>query len=241
MADNFSIRKNLALAYRIMAHLGMADHTYTHLSSRAAEGDAFFILPFGLRYDEVTAQNLMKVRFDGTVLEGSEHQYNRTGYVIHGAVYGARKDLNHIFHTHTAHSVAVSAMKQGLMPLSQWALHLYDGLAYHGYDSLALEEDQGGALAKDLGAKFAMLLRNHGAVTCGRTLHEALFYAYHLEKACVAQCLALASGAELVMPPREICEKSAKDLLGFEKDLGKRDWDAWVRLMEETQNLAKAA
>ena len=126
------------------------------------------------------------------------------------------------------------------MPISQWALHLYEGVAYHAYDSLALNENQGDRLIRDLGNKFAMLMRNHGALTCGRTIHEALFYAYHLEKACQAQCLALASGAKLVLPPKEVCEKSVHDLLTFEKDLGKRDWDAWVRLIKPSA-LFKAA
>lgn len=232
--DNASIRENLALAYNIAGHLGLDDHTYTHLSSRSAEGDAFFIHPFGLRYDEITPAKLMKVDFSGRVLEGKESQYNRTGYVIHGAIYQARSDLNHIFHTHTVHGVAVSAMKQGLMPISQWALHLYDSVAYHGYDSLALEENQGDRIVRDLGGKFAMLLRNHGAITCGRTIHEALFYTYHLEKACVAQCLALASGAELVLPDAQTCKRAAHDLLSFEEDLGRRDWDAWARLLKSS-------
>jgi ribulose-5-phosphate 4-epimerase/fuculose-1-phosphate aldolase len=241
MDDNRAIRKNLAQAYRICAHLGLDDHTYTHLSSRSAEGDSFFIFPFGLRYDEVTADNLMKVTFDGDVLEGNEHQYNKTGYVIHGAIYSARADLNHVLHTHTPHGVAVSAMKQGLMPISQWALHLYDGVAYHGYDSLALDDAQGEQLVRDLGQKNAMLMCNHGALTCGRTIHEALFYSYHLEKACIAQCLALASGAELVLPSVETCKKTVHDLLTFEQDLGKRDWDAWVRLLNPGAISAKQA
>ncbi len=238
--DNTRIRKDLALAYNIMAHLGLDDHTYTHLSSRAAEGDAFYIYPFGLRYDEVTPDCLMKVKFDGTVLEGNEYQYNKTGYVIHGAIYQARTDLNHIFHTHTLHGVAVSSMKQGLMPISQWALHLYNRVAYHAYDSLALNTNQGTQILHDLGDKCVMLMRNHGALTSGRTIHEALFYAYHLEKACHAQCLALASGSELILPPQEVCEKAVQDLLTFEKDLGKRDWDAWVRLVKPAA-LFKAA
>ena len=87
ITDNILVRKNLALAYNIMAHLGLDDHTYTHLSSRSTEGDSFYIYPFGLRYEEVTPDCLMKVRFDGTVLEGEEYQYNKTGYVIHGALY----------------------------------------------------------------------------------------------------------------------------------------------------------
>lgn len=234
MADaNAAIRHNLVLAYHILGHLGLDDHTYTHLSSRSAEGDAFFIYPFGLRFEEVTPDSLMKVAADGTVIEGQEHQYNKTGYTIHGSIYQARADINHIFHTHTIHTVAVSAMKQGLLPISQWALHFYDRVAYHGYNSLALNEHQGDDLIRDLDDKYTMLMCNHGALMCGRTIHEALFYTYHLEKACQAQCVALATRQELVIPSPEICKQSVHDLLTFENDLGIRDWNAWVRLIEK--------
>jgi ribulose-5-phosphate 4-epimerase/fuculose-1-phosphate aldolase len=232
---NEPIRNDLALAYQIMAELQLDDHTYTHLSSRA-EGneDAFFIYPFGYRFEEVTPECLLKVSFDGIVLEGSEHQYNKTGYTIHGGIYRERPDINHVFHTHTPENVAVSSMKRGLLPISQWALHFYDRMSYTDYNSLALNEEHGCDIVKSLGDNYAMLMRNHGAITCGRTIQEAMFYTYHLEKACKAQCLALSSREDLILPSKEICEKSAKDLLGFEADLGLRDWNAWKRKLKGT-------
>ena len=80
-----------------------------------------------------------------------------------------------------------------------------------------------------------MLMRNHGALTCGKTLKESLFYLYHLEQACKTQCLALSMQQPLVFPAHEVCEKAVEDLLGFEKDLGARDWAAWVRKLERTE------
>lgn len=234
-AANAAIKHNLVLAYHIIAHLGLDDHTYTHLSSRSAEEDAFFIYPFGLRFEEVTTDNLMKVKFDGSVVEGQEHQYNKTGYMIHGATYQARPDINHIFHTHTPHTAAVSAMKNGLLPISQWALHFYNRVAYHGYNSLALDHDHGNDMVHDLGDKYVMLMCNHGALMCGRTIQEAMFYTYHLEQACKTQCIALAANQELIMPSAAVCEQSVKDLLTFEQDLGQRDWQAWIRLIERKQ------
>ena len=77
-----------------------------------------------------------------------------------------------------------------------------------------------------------MLLRNHGMITCGKTIMEAMFYAYHLEMACKTQCLALQTGQELIYPSEAICAKSVDDLLGFEKNLGERDWHAWVRMID---------
>jgi ribulose-5-phosphate 4-epimerase/fuculose-1-phosphate aldolase len=170
------------------------------------------------------------VSFDGEIIEGEEFQYNKTGYVIHGNIYKERADLEAIFHLHTVASVAVSCMKNGLMPLSQWALHFYDQINYHEYNSLALDNNSHGVnLVDDLADKKIMLLRNHGMITCGTTIHEAMFYCYHLELACKTQIAALSSGVELIIPDKKICQQANYDLLNFEKDLGLRDWQAWVR------------
>ena len=118
------------------------------------------------------------------------------------------------------------------MPISQWALHFYERVSYNQYNSLAVHSDQGKAIAHDMGTQnYTMLLRNHGSITSGRTVQEAMFYTYHLQKACQTQCLALAMHQELVVPPHDVCQKAAHDLLTFEKDLGSRDWQAWLRCL----------
>lgn len=223
------IKNNLAMAYRILSYLGMDDHTYTHLSAREEGADYFYIYPFGLLFEEVTPHNLLKVSLDGQILEGSGASYNKTGYVIHSSVYKARPDINAIFHIHTPAGVAVSAMEAGLMSISQWALHFYGKVSYHSYDSLALDDSNNKCLIQDLGENFTMMMRNHGTLTCGKTIHEALFYTYHLEKACQTQVMALQTGQGLIIPPEEICKATVADLLNFEKDLGARDWAAWIR------------
>ena len=104
-----------------------------------------------------------------------------------------------IFHLHTIASVAVSVMKDGLLPISQWALHFYDQLAYHEYNSLALEKSKHGQdLIDDLGDKNVIFLRNHGFIACGKTIYEAMFYCYHLELACRSQIAALSCSQELI-------------------------------------------
>lgn len=225
-------KQELVQAYQILADLHLDDHTYTHLSIRSALDDSFYIYPFGLRFEEVTTESLMRVSMEGDILEGKEYQYNRTGYIIHGHIYRARPDLHAVFHLHTPEMVAVSSVKQGLMPLSQWALHFYDQVAYHAYDSLALDNEQGERLIRDLGQNYTMFLRNHGSIMCGRTIQEALFYTYHLQKACQTQILTLSMNLPLVIPSEEICRKAVKDLLSFEENLGERDWKAWVRRMQ---------
>lgn len=232
MSNDLQIKEKLAYAYRILGHLELDDHTYTHLSARSLENpDCYYIYPFGLRFSEVKADKLIKVTLQGAVIEGQEYQYNRTGYVIHGSIYRARSDINSVIHIHTPEIVAVSACKQGLLPISQWALHFYNQVAYHDYDSLALESEQGAKLVQDFADKYTMLLRSHGSITCGRTIEEALFYTYHLQQACRTQCLALAMNQELVFPAPATCEKAVHDLLSFENNLGERDWQAWIRVV----------
>ena len=227
-----SRKTDLADAYRILAHLGLDDHTYTHLSIRAEDPNHFHIYPFGQRFEEATAESLLTVSQSGEVMEGEERHMNRTGYVIHGSIYQARPDIQAIIHIHTPAIVAVSSLKKGLMPLSQWALHFYGKVAYHSYDSLALDQEtQGSRLVQDLGDKDILLLRHHGSITCGRTIKEALFFTYHLEKACQTQCLTLAMNEETIPISPATCERAVHDLLSFEKDLGARDWAAWVRLI----------
>lgn len=225
-------KENLAAAYQILAILGLDDHTYTHLSARPQGADYYYIYSFGLRFEEVTSNNLLKISLAGQVLEGSEYSYNKTGYVTHGNIYKAKPDINAVFHLHTPATLAVSAMRDGLLPISQWALHFYERVSYHQYDSLVQEDSQSDQMLDDLGENYVMFMRNHGILTCGKTIHEAMFYTYHLEQACKTQCLALSSNQELILPSPEICKKSVQDLLNFEKDLGKRDWLAWLNLLK---------
>lgn len=234
--DNKEIRQKLAAAYRIFAEKGMDDLTYTHLSARSAEGGSFFIQPFGLQFSEVRASDLLEVSFDGSVISGNEIQYNKTGYVIHGSIYSAREDINGIFHLHTHAGVAVSSMKGGLLPISQFALHFYNRISYHKYDSLALNTEQGNTLINDLGKNYVAFLENHGTLVSGRTLEEAMFYSHHLEQACKVQVMLSGALDKLIIPDAKTCEKAKSDLLGFEKNLGARDWAALIRHINSIDN-----
>jgi ribulose-5-phosphate 4-epimerase/fuculose-1-phosphate aldolase len=235
MGIDKKIKEDLARAYRFLARLDMDDLTYTHLSARSPGSSYYFMYPLGFLFSEVTDASLLKISLEAEVLEGTEVQYNKTGYVLHSSIYQSRPDINAIFHLHTPAGVAVACMECGLLPISQFSFHFYNRLSYHNYHSLALDENKHGKqLANDLGQNKAMILRNHGTLTCGGTIHEAFFYSYYLEQACKVQCLALNSQQPLVYPSSEICEQAARDMQAFESDLGYRDWQALCRRFEET-------
>ncbi len=232
-----AVRQNLAAAYRLFAHFGMDDLTYTHLSARVPGEEAFFIYPFGMLFEEVRASDLLKVSLEGEILEGEEYQYNRTGFVIHGSIYQAKPDINAIYHLHTQAGVAVSALKDGLLPLSQFAYHFQDNVGYYDYDSLALDYDQhGDPILSALGNNSALFLRNHGTLTVGHTIQEAFFYMYYLEQACQTQIKILSMNSEVEIPSEETCKQARKDMRDFEPDLGTRDWQALLRLLERQES-----
>ncbi len=232
--DPYAVKDSLAKCYVILSRLGMDDRTYTHLSARVPGEDAYYIYPLGMLFAEVTPDNLIKVDFDGHIIEGNEQVFNATGYVIHSSIYKSRPDVNAIFHLHTKAGVAVSCQSEGLLPLSQFAFHFYNRMAYHTYDALCLDvERQGEGLTRDLGAtNKAMILRNHGTMTCGSTPHEALFYALFLEEACQVQIQALSAGRDYVMiPPHDVAETAYQNMTAFEQgDIGRRDYEALCRV-----------
>lgn len=230
-------RSELATAYKICDKLGLSDLTYTHLSARASN-QSFYIYPFGLLFDEVTSSNLLEVSTQGTILQGEEYQYNKTGYIIHGSIYEKKENVNAIFHLHTPSIVAVSCFKEGLLNLSQWALHFTGKIAYHDYDSLALNKHQHGSkILQDLGNFPILMMRHHGVLITGKTIQECLFFAYHLEKACQTQCLmGIHSQLTVCRISDEIALRSNKDLLSFESDLGRRDFLALERFVNRANN-----
>jgi ribulose-5-phosphate 4-epimerase/fuculose-1-phosphate aldolase len=177
-------RLELAACYRLVARHGMTDQTATHISARVAdEPDAMLLNPWGLFFDEITASSLVKVKLDGSDLEAAK-SINKAGFTVHSAVLGARDDVVCALHTHTRAGMAVSAMADGLLPLSQHALRFYNRLAYHDYEGIATDLDERQRLVADLGGHYAMILRNHGLLGCGRSVAEAFSVVFYLEKSC---------------------------------------------------------
>lgn len=192
-------RVELAAAYRLVAHFGWDDLIFTHISARVpGEGHHFLINPYGFLFDEITASSLVKINIDGEIISETEHFINPAGFTIHSAVHAAREDAVCVMHTHSLYGTAVSAQKDGLLPLSQQSLFPLSGLSYHDYEGIALNEEEKPRLTADLGANNFMILRNHGLLTVGKTVADAFLHMYVLESACRVQILAQSGGNQLV-------------------------------------------
>lgn len=232
-----SYRRDLAAAYRLVAHFGLDDSIFTHISSKAGpDAETFLINAYGLRFTEVTAENLVEVDLDGNIVNDPFGAgINAAGFLIHSAVHAARPDVACVMHTHTVAGIAVASQVDGLLPLNQWSLQFHDRLAYHDYEGIALLEGEKARLVADLGTRMAMVLRNHGLLTCGRTIAQAFKLMYNLDRACRAQIAIQSSGAPIARVPEAICKLTAEQYEMWEKDLysGDSEWDAYLRLVEE--------
>ena len=236
-----AMRIDLASAYRLIHRLGLDDSIYTHISARLpGGGDRFLINPYGMRFEEVTPDNLVTVDVDGRIIDDPLGLgINPAGFTIHSAVHAARHDAICVLHTHTVAGVAVSCQADGLLPLNQWSMQFAGRIAYHDYEGIALDLDERQRLVADLGERFVMVLRNHGLLTCGRSVGEAFKLMHNMERSCRAQLAILAAGAAVVRPSAAIAAKTAGQYAaGYDRveveGAPDNEWAAFKRMLART-------
>jgi ribulose-5-phosphate 4-epimerase/fuculose-1-phosphate aldolase len=226
-------RVQLAACYRLVARYRMTDLIYTHISARVpGVKDQFLLNPYGLMFEEVTASSLVKIDLEGRQLEDNGHGVNAAGFTIHSAIHAARHDVACVLHTHTRSGFAVSCQKQGLLPLNQMSLQFHNRLGYHDYEGIALDHDERPRLVASLGRHYAMILRNHGLLTAGRTIPEAFSLMFYLDRACEIQVAALSGGSELIYPSPEVQEKTAHQHEMDNEPIGDMEWAAHIRMLD---------
>lgn len=196
--EEWQTRVDLAAAYRLVALFKWDDLVFTHISARVPGRDnEFLINPYGLMFEEITASSLVRVDTAGNKLDDTPFPVNPAGFTIHSAVHAARHDAQCVLHTHTLNGIAVSAQKDGVLPISQQSIFVLSSLGYHDYEGVALRDDEKPRLVADLGEKSFLMLRNHGLLTVGATIADAFLNMYLFETVCTIQVRALAGRREL--------------------------------------------
>jgi ribulose-5-phosphate 4-epimerase/fuculose-1-phosphate aldolase len=204
-SEEWQLRVDLAACYRAVAMYGWDDLVFTHISARVPGPEHHFLInPYGMMFEEVTASSLVKVDLQGNKVMPSDYDINPAGFVIHSAVHEAREDAHCVLHLHTAAGIAISATKQGLLPLSQQSLFALSSLSYHDYEGVALNPDEKVRLVADLGETNFMILRNHGLLTCASSIADAFLFMYLLERSCEIQLKAQSTGCDLLPIPDAI-------------------------------------
>jgi ribulose-5-phosphate 4-epimerase/fuculose-1-phosphate aldolase len=233
MTNEHDARRDLAAAYRLAARRGWDDIVWTHISASVpGEPGAYLINRFGLRFDEVRPDNLVKVNVTGRVIDGSGAPVNPSGFAIHGAVHAARPDAMCVLHLHTLWGQTLAAMPDGLLPCSQPALRLWRRLGHHAYEGLAFEAAERERLAAALGTLDGLILVNHGTLTVGRSVAEAFVLMHLLERAAQIQIAALAAGG-VVRVSDEVAERTQRQWIGDGAvPEGADEWPALLRSLD---------
>ncbi|MPZ56247.1 MAG: aldolase [Rhizobiales bacterium] len=225
-------RVDLAAIYRLTAHYGWDDVIYNHSSMRVPGEERNFLMKrHELLYTEVTASNLVKVSMDEDLDERAG--VNRPGFTLHGGVLGARSDVNCAVHVHTELGMAISGLKGGLRMCSQPAVRFYNRVGYHAYEGITEDFAERERINNDLGKNRAMIMRNHGLLTVGKTARASFVLMKSLIEAAEIQLTMQATGDELVEIPPEICEKTAAQYEHHDSGRGSADWPAYLRMLDK--------
>jgi ribulose-5-phosphate 4-epimerase/fuculose-1-phosphate aldolase len=242
-AEEWQARLDLAACYRLVDAYDMTDLIYNHITARIPGTEHLLINLYGLLYKEITASSLVKIDVEGNVVakpstgqSGTDYGLNVSGYVIHGAIHKARPDVACVLHTHTRAGIAVSTMKCGLLPLSQTSIRFVGHIGYHDYEGPAIDKDERARIIDDLGPHDALIMRNHGLLTCGTTIQQAFNTMYQLEQSCRSQVDAMAARAEMTMPGENVLAHTAHLYQpGTRRPYGVLEWPAMLRLLEAKQ------
>lgn len=226
-------RCDLAALYRVVNLLGWTDVLETHLSLRVpGEPNAFLFNRYDLLFEEITASNLLKVNMEGELI-GGEGLLNKAGTTIHTGVFTIRPDANCIMHSHTRAGAGASLLPDGLRPISQDALIIWDELAYHPYGEPAtLEEFE--ALGRTCATGSCVILHNHGLLAFGPTVAGTLKRLYMMERACEVELISRQLNLDPLPVAADVIEKFGRHMKKIrpQANYGLTEWQAYLRKLE---------
>jgi ribulose-5-phosphate 4-epimerase/fuculose-1-phosphate aldolase len=195
-------KERLAAAFRLFSKFGFDEGVAGHITARDPERtDHFWVNPFGMHFSQIRVSDLILVNHNGDVVEG-DRPVNAAAFAIHSQVHAARPDVMAAAHSHSLNGKAWSSLGRLLDPLTQDACAFYnDHSLLDDYTGVVLDLEEGKRIAHTLGDHKAVILRNHGLLTVGHSVDEAVFWFITMERSCQAQLLAEAAGTPIKIAP----------------------------------------
>jgi ribulose-5-phosphate 4-epimerase/fuculose-1-phosphate aldolase len=219
--EEWALRIELAAAYRIFDHLGWVELIYNHITARVPGPETQFLInPFGLMYNEVTAANLVKIDLAGNVIGDSDWPINPAGFVIHSAIHENVPEAHCVMHTHTTEGMAVACTESGLDWNNFYSAQIYKQVAYHDFEGITVEEDEKQRLLASLGDQRLLILRNHGLLSWGETIPEALVRLWTLNRACQIQMAAESLPGGSIPLSEDVRQQCSRVSLQFDPKYG---------------------
>ena len=195
-------KQRLAAGFRLFSKFGFDEGVAGHITARDPElADHFWVNPFGMHFSHIRASDLILVNHQGDVVQG-DRAVNAAAFAIHSQVHAARPDAIAAAHSHSTYGRAFSTLGKPLAPITQDVCAFYDDHAvFDDYTGVVLDVEEGKRIAHALGEYKAVILRNHGLLTVGQSVDEAVWWFITMERSCQVQLLAEAAGEPVLIDP----------------------------------------
>jgi len=202
VAERLFRKQRLAAALRLFGKFGFDEGLAGHITVRDPEfPECFWVNPMGVSFKQIKVSDLLLVSHKGEIVEGSGI-LNSAAFTIHSAIHAARPDVLAAAHAHSTYGKAWSALRRPLDPITQDACAFYDDhVLFNDYTGVVLDGGEGVRIASELGDNKAAILSNHGLLTVGKSVEEAVWWYITMERSCQAQLLAEAAGTPVLIDP----------------------------------------
>ena len=207
----------LAGAFRIFGKFGFSEGVAGHITARDPEfPDTFWVNPFGVSFNRIKVSDLIRVDEAGKIVEGKHTMLNQAAFAIHSRIHHARPDVIAAAHSHSIYGKTWSAMAKVLEPLTQDACAFYNDLGiYKEYTGVVMDTSEGDNIAKALGDRKSAILKNHGLLTVGQTVEEAVWWFISMERCCQSQIMVESMRGEPKLISPEVALSTRNDEVGF--------------------------
>ena len=232
--EEAALRVQLAEFYHLVEDLGWTEMIFNHISARVPGPEGHYLVnPFGLYYDEITPDNLLKVDLFGNIVEPSSYPANPAGFALHSAIHGARDDIHCVVHTHTTAISAVALKQDGFGHDDFYGAQLFGRIGYHAFEGITLFPEEKSRMVASLGARHVLVLRNHGVAVCEHDIPRTFMLLWTVQRAAEIQCQAgMLPGCDVVLSDevRSHCTELI-DHLVEDASFATKLFDAMVRRM----------
>lgn len=195
-------KERLAAGFRLFSRFGFDEGVAGHITARDPELlDHFWVNPFGMHFSQIRVSDLILVNHHGEVVEGNR-AVNQAAFAIHSQVHAARPDVIAAAHAHSIYGKTWSSLRRPLAALTQDACSFYgDHAVFEDYTGVVLDTEEGKRIAHALGEHKAVILSNHGNLTVGHSVDEAVWWFITMERTCQSQLMAEAAGNPVEIDP----------------------------------------
>jgi ribulose-5-phosphate 4-epimerase/fuculose-1-phosphate aldolase len=199
-AERLHRKQRLAASFRLFGRFGFDEGVAGHITARDPERlDHFWVNPFGMNFSHIRVSDLILVNDRGEVVEGDAF-VNGAAFAIHSQIHAARPDVIAAAHSHSIYGKTWSTLGKLLDPLTQDVCAFYeDHAVFDDYTGVVLDLEEGKRIAHALGERKAAILRNHGLLTVGHSVDEAVWWFITMERSCQAQLTAEAAGTPILI------------------------------------------